>query len=829
MLVKVVDNQLWIENSIRKDSLISTSSFEKKIAIILAIFMFGIGNNFGQTFTTIGTSNGSNTSNSHPCPLADYWENHRTQYLIRASELTAAGILAGASISSIRFNVTAASSNILLERLSIYVGGITATSLGTTFLNAPILRYGPINYTPLVGNNTFTFSSNYIWNGTENILVQICNGSSTASSSVTYTSNALVTWQSGLTFNASLTTGVDDNNTLCASTTVLGNQTTRPLITFGWVTALPIANFVANQTNVAQATIVSFTDQSTGNPTSWAWSISPASGWNYTGGTSASSQNPQVTFNSAGQYSVTLTATNSQGSDSETKTNYIIVTQGTGPCVPSVTSTCDEYIQNVTLNTINNTTTCTSGGYASYTTSSTSLTKGSQYTVTVVPATGTTVGQAYTDDEIAVWIDYNNDFTFSTTERVGYVLVASGWSNQFTFTVPTSAITGSVRMRVRISYQPDGAIDPCAVATYGETEDYTINIINSSTTPNSPSFVSASTSSICLLGQSSTLIVNGSVGTTYWFAGSCGNSIANSIGSGTSLVISPTTTTTYYARNYSNGQWSSNCASTTVSVNIATPPNNPTNNSPQCSTVTITRSGTPPSGTTWYWQGTNANGTSTTLGSGTTYNATATGTYYLRAQNSLGCWSSTSGSTYVTLLNAPDTPLTPTSNSPQCDIVTIARSGTPPSGTNWYWQGITNNGTSTILGSDSTYTVTNSGTYYIRAQNSSGCWSNSSASIEVIRECELKIPIAISPNGDMLNDTWDIVGIDEIVDFKIEIFDLSGNLVYAQFGSETNGVYTPFVGKNNNDVDIIDGDYIYSLKSKNKDLKYAGILTIKRK
>jgi hypothetical protein len=31
-------------------------------------------------------------------------------------------------------------------------------------------------------------------------------------------------------------------------------------------------------------------------------------------------------------------------------------------------------------------------------------------------------------------------------------------------------------MRARISYQPDGAIDPCAVATYGETEDYTINI-----------------------------------------------------------------------------------------------------------------------------------------------------------------------------------------------------------------------------------------------------------------------------------------------------------------------------------------------------------------
>ena len=238
-----------------------------------------------------------------------------------------------------------------------------------------------------------------------------------------------------------------------------------------------VANFVANQTNVTPGTTVSFTDQSTGVPTSWAWAVSPGTGWSYAAGSTASSQNPQITFNTVGQYTITLTATNAQGSDSEVKTNYIIVAAATGPCTPSVSNTCDEYIQNVTLNTINNTTACTSGGYMSYTSTSTSLAKGTQYTITVTPAVGATVGQAYTNDEIAVWIDYNNDFDFADAgEQVGYVLVAAGWSNQFTFTVPTTATTGAVRMRVRISYQPDGAIDPCAVATYGETEDYTVNI-----------------------------------------------------------------------------------------------------------------------------------------------------------------------------------------------------------------------------------------------------------------------------------------------------------------------------------------------------------------
>lgn len=244
----------------------------------------------------------------------------------------------------------------------------------------------------------------------------------------------------------------------------------------------PVANFTANQTNVTPGTNVTFTDQSTGVPTTWAWSITPATGWAYANGSTAGSQNPVVTFNTVGQYTVTLTASNTQGSDAETKTNYIIVAASTGPCTPSVSNTCDEYIQNVTLNTINNTTACTTGGYVSYSSISTSLTKGTQYSLTVQPAIGTNPG-AYTGDEIAAWIDYNNDFTFSSTERVAYVLVATGWSNQFTFTVPTTATTGAVKMRVRISYsvvaEGGAPIDPCAVATYGETEDYTINITES--------------------------------------------------------------------------------------------------------------------------------------------------------------------------------------------------------------------------------------------------------------------------------------------------------------------------------------------------------------
>lgn len=147
-----------------------------------------------------------------------------------------------------------------------------------------------------------------------------------------------------------------------------------------------------------------------------------------------------------------------------------------GPCTAS--AVCDEHINTVSLNTINNSSACGNNGYTDFTNISTSLAKGNTYTLTITPAIlNNTQSIAYTDDEIAAWIDFNNDFDFNDpAEQVAYVLVGSGWTNTFNVTIPLTAQTGQVRMRVRISYQPDGAITPCGPATFGETEDYSINI-----------------------------------------------------------------------------------------------------------------------------------------------------------------------------------------------------------------------------------------------------------------------------------------------------------------------------------------------------------------
>jgi PKD repeat protein len=100
----------------------------------------------------------------------------------------------------------------------------------------------------------------------------------------------------------------------------------------GWIAAIscysitvpPVADFSASSTNPMVASPVTFSDLSTNFPTTWNWSISPAT-FTYAGGTSASSQNPQVQFSEPGPYTVTLTATNAIGSDTKIKTDYIQV------------------------------------------------------------------------------------------------------------------------------------------------------------------------------------------------------------------------------------------------------------------------------------------------------------------------------------------------------------------------------------------------------------------------------------------------------------------------------------------------------------------------
>jgi PKD repeat protein len=81
----------------------------------------------------------------------------------------------------------------------------------------------------------------------------------------------------------------------------------------------PVAAFSGTPTSGDYPLAVSFTDASTEVPTGWSWSFGD--------GATSTAQNPSHTYTAAGNYTVSLTASNAFGSDTETKTSYITVTE----------------------------------------------------------------------------------------------------------------------------------------------------------------------------------------------------------------------------------------------------------------------------------------------------------------------------------------------------------------------------------------------------------------------------------------------------------------------------------------------------------------------
>ena len=80
---------------------------------------------------------------------------------------------------------------------------------------------------------------------------------------------------------------------------------------------VPAADFVADSTTISVNTPVHFTDKTLNSPTKWSWDFGD--------GATATEQNPTHAYPVKGIYSITLTATNNDGTDTEKKVNYITV------------------------------------------------------------------------------------------------------------------------------------------------------------------------------------------------------------------------------------------------------------------------------------------------------------------------------------------------------------------------------------------------------------------------------------------------------------------------------------------------------------------------
>jgi hypothetical protein len=145
----------------------------------------------------------------------------KTQYLFTAAELTAAGISAG-NITSIAFNVTTLG-NLSMGNFTIKMGHTSASSVGTSFDASSLTTVlNPVTYTAVSGTNTHTFNTAFNWNGTSNLIVQVCHDAQAGTSSTVAQSTPAAVSATYL-----LVSGA------CASNATATTSATRPTVTFG--------------------------------------------------------------------------------------------------------------------------------------------------------------------------------------------------------------------------------------------------------------------------------------------------------------------------------------------------------------------------------------------------------------------------------------------------------------------------------------------------------------------------------------------------------------------------------------------------------------------
>ena len=446
--------------------------------------------------TGSGSSSGNNVS-----PFSHYYGGYKFQYLFRASELTAAGITAG-NINSLSFFVNTAGAT--YNNFAINIGSTSATVLTTTFATPTFTNVYNGNVTPTTGTFTIPFSASFNWDGTSNVIVQLCwsnNNDGGTAAEVKYDNAG---------FN-SLSYFRDDSKTsavICGTTTAVGVSGNRPQVMFNYgnvcassprtlvtaIVALPAAITVSNAAAVSICNAVRTKYEVTSVLTdydNYTWTVTGGTlyaaatgGTLYTPGSSAT----EVYFESttAGAATITVNANNTvNGCVAVAVTKNITVLPASISAAAGATSFC---LSGSTTLTINPSTA------ASY--------------------TNATIQWQSSPDGTGSWSD-----------------IAS--ANGTTYTTPTLTANAYYRVIVKNSANAD-----CL----------TSNVIT--ITINNPSISATTPATRCGAGTV-TLSATGSAGTTLnWYTASSGGS---PVFTGSSYSPAVAATTTYYVAASSGG------------------------------------------------------------------------------------------------------------------------------------------------------------------------------------------------------------------------------------------------------------------------------------
>ena len=312
---------------------------------------------------------------------------------------------------------------------------------------------------------------------------------------------------------------------------------------------------------------INFTMLSNGNSVAsglnYQWQSSTAAAGTYANLTGATATILTTNTTTTTYYRMITTCTVSGLTSTSSVVSYSIVNPG--PCVCNnygtiaASSTGDEEILGVVFGNLNNVSTCTTTApgpgsinqrYSNYTgfVTAPDVCMGAAVPFTV---TANTCGGWYPSVGLNIYIDFNQNGLFTDAGELVYSVVsATQGVNTSSITIPTTATNGTTRMRIVLV---EGAVPgPNNAYTWGETEDYCINI-----NPQPTVALSSNSGSICP-GGSFTVSASGAL--TYTFTG------PTSTITGASVTLSPIANTIYTV----NGTNSIGCRTTGTNIATAT-------------------------------------------------------------------------------------------------------------------------------------------------------------------------------------------------------------------------------------------------------------------
>ena len=185
-------------------------------------------------------------------------------------------------------------------------------------------------------------------------------------------------------------------------------------------------------------------------------------------------------LNNSSNYDVYFTSAGTGYCPSNTVQKIDVSTLGSNLayCTPTTANGCTSgdqiesfSIQNTTLN--NSQSGCSVSSYGNYNSSAHDVVAGSSYPFSFQAFTQS--NGTYFPQNIAIWADLNQNGVFDTNEMLFQSTTAAKIING-NITIPNSASSGIMRLRIRSRYS--GLVtSPCTVYSFGETEDYLLNVI----------------------------------------------------------------------------------------------------------------------------------------------------------------------------------------------------------------------------------------------------------------------------------------------------------------------------------------------------------------